>query len=425
MNTLQERSISEGKYRMFVICAILFYLPLAFNVIEFKGKPVDIAASDIIVLFLLLIYGYMYWQKKVNRRESQYLLLLVVAVTFFLFLAFFGYGESGGMMPILSAIKFEKVFLALIAGMCFSRFCDFNNFWRISSIAALLILLSLYISQLLISGSFSTRWGATAFGYPVYGFPNSSASYYILFVMFAVIACIRGLNRYAYAGLAFLSAVFMVMSYSRSALVILIFFLLLILFYFPVKKIIIGLIAMLPAVLIFCVTLLAASSQSVINDSRSASLNFEARANQTFYSSKPFGGRIEIALETISLVEKKPFFGYKFESFSNYNSVFDTPHNQYLEILFKSGLFGFLLYFGVLVFFLFIVLKKTYSPGVSIMDRRSVVCFLLALLSLMLGNLAQPNFTFTQTGNVSFFILGFLLMTDMTKFNSATNKSNE
>jgi len=422
MKALHGRRANAGKHSMFLVGAILLYLPLAFNVIEFKGKQVDIAASDIIILFLLLIYGYMYWQKKVSSRDARYLLLPVVAIVAFLLLALFGYGESGRLMPILSAIKFEKVFLALIAGMCFSRFCDFNAFWRTSSIASLLIVLSLHISELLINSSFSIRWGATVFGYPVYGFPNSSASYYILFVMLAVIACLRGLNRYMYAGLAFLSAVFMVMSYSRSALVILIFFLLLILFYFPVKKIIKGLNAMLPAVLIFCVTLLASSSQSVINDSKPASFDFESRANQTFYSNKPFGGRIEIALETISLVEKKPLFGYKFEPFSNYNSVFDTPHNQYLEILFKSGIFGFLLYFGVLVFFLFIVIKKAYSPSVSLVDRRSVICFLLAFLSLMLGNLAQPNFTFTQTGNVSFFILGFLLMTDMTKLNSVTNK---
>jgi O-antigen ligase len=132
------------------------------------------------------------------------------------------------------------------------------------------------------------------------------------------------------------------------------------------------------------------------------------RINRTFSHEDPSSGRIAIAQETISLISEKPFLGYSFDSFSRYHDGHSTPHNQYLEVLFKAGLLGFFSYFFFVFVLLYFVVKNKHRSYFLNYNNIYIKSFLCVFFAISIGNLTQPNFSYSQTGNVLFAMLGFL-----------------
>ncbi|MEH6467145.1 MAG: O-antigen ligase family protein, partial [Porticoccus sp.] len=286
-------------------------------------------------------------------------------------------------------------------------------FWNVSSFASFFVVLGLCFSQFIQLGSLTPRWGSVLFGMPVYGFPNSVASYYVLFVMFSVVACIRGQGTLKYGITALIVMMFMLMSLSRAAVAVLLIFLMMQSFFWFSARGLIKLVSLLFVLILVVFVVIASRDVLLVNQDVSVITGaLENRWDRTFSSGDPTSGRVGIALETLSLVSEKPVFGYKFDSFSNYHSGHETPHNQYLEALFKTGLLGASVYFFTLFVFVWVLLSRTLVSGVTRVERRSAICFVFALAALIVGNLAQPNFTYSQTGNVVFFVLGFFSLAE-------------
>jgi O-antigen ligase len=134
----------------------------------------------------------------------------------------------------------------------------------------------------------------------------------------------------------------------------------------------------------------------------------ETRLERTIHSDDALSGRDEIWVETLELGSARPFFGYCFEPFSNY-TFYSTPHQQYLEILFKTGGIGlavFLLFFGYAAL-LVVQLWRRFADDIVMGPATAAIA--ASLLAVCIGNLTQPNFTYSVTGNFQFFILGLLL----------------
>jgi O-antigen ligase len=145
----------------------------------------------------------------------------------------------------------------------------------------------------------------------------------------------------------------------------------------------------------------------------------QRRVEQTLEGGDPLSGRGNIWEETLALCAERPLLGYSFEAYSRY-SFYDTPHQQYLEVLYKTGGLGLTLY-GVMLIAMGLGLwhLARHAP------RRSEVDFMIrgvlaTLAAALLGNLSQPNLTYSVTGNCLFLMVGLLMnrfgATELTAF---------
>ncbi|MBX3436200.1 MAG: O-antigen ligase family protein [Planctomycetaceae bacterium] len=159
--------------------------------------------------------------------------------------------------------------------------------------------------------------------------------------------------------------------------------------------------------------------------------------------SGPLSGRSTIWGETWDLFADRPLFGYGFEPYSE-RATFDTPHQQYLEVLYKCGLVGMALYACVLSL-AFVGLVRQWRASIPLhgpgggrwFDRLSLVSdetnfgrvpiepvasvgqvntclpYAPALLALfcgvMIGNFSQSNLTYSLTGNCLFLLIGLTI----------------
>ena len=133
----------------------------------------------------------------------------------------------------------------------------------------------------------------------------------------------------------------------------------------------------------------------------------QERVERSTEQEDPSSGRFDIWKLAIELWTERPIFGYMFESFSRYAEV-DTPHQQYLEVLHKSGGVGFILYVGLLISCLSAAIRllRIAPPRSGAWYRLSGV---IAMLSgVMVGNFTQPNLTYSLTGNLVFLLFGCL-----------------
>ena len=132
------------------------------------------------------------------------------------------------------------------------------------------------------------------------------------------------------------------------------------------------------------------------------------RVERSTESEDPSSGRFDIWALAIELWLEKPVFGYMFESFAKYGVDIDTPHQQYLEVLYKCGGLGLVLYLGMLVSCLYRtrrLLVLTVRKSVAWSQLHAAMAMLVGLL---IGNLTQPNLTFSVTGNLVFLLFGCL-----------------
>ena len=132
------------------------------------------------------------------------------------------------------------------------------------------------------------------------------------------------------------------------------------------------------------------------------------RVNRSTESEDPSSGRFDIWEFALELSAEKPIFGYMFESFSRYTGDIDTPHQQYLEVLYKCGGLGLLLYGSVLGSCLMVTrrLLRLTTFGAPAWYRLNAMIAMLGAVSL--GNLTQPNLTYSLTGNMVFLMFGTL-----------------
>lgn len=373
---------------------LLALLPLSGGV-QISGKPLDLVMIDLIV-FLSWVWLLIYIiDNKISIRDSQILFFPPAIVFLFGFFTTVNYiFGMGSEIVFLSLIKFYKAFFAVSVGYYCSKRLSIREFLLILgwSSAALSVLLAL--DQFFVRADFLPRWGEKILGFDVYGFPNSSASFYII-PLAGLVSCWHVTGRNIFLLFAAGLAAFMIFSLSRSAFIVLTLFgLLSILFSSTQKKIIF---LCLLGVVFFVIT-------SVIPDS-----GFDSLINRLVRISMdddPSNGRFEIWTRALELFFEKPIIGYLFESFSSFHEFHDTPHSQYIEVLFKTGVIGFLLYFGYL-FYIAISIHMMRHRVSDKGERAALNTILGAILILLIGAATQPNISYSVSGSWVFVLLSF------------------
>ncbi len=387
--------------------------PLAWQALELRGRPVDLVASDLLVVLILLVPmgGRLRIPAGVSLKKLA--TVRVAAVVFMLYalgLALTVYGGTADMSRVVSASKLTKPIFFVLLGTYIARTVPPLIALKRVGTAFAIIVFATIGSAVLSPGFPRAAWGSNLFGTRLYGYPNSAMSFYAVMLPL-LIACAdtksRSMRRWFYYGAIVCTALIVVSSLSRSSTLVMVFGVLTYLF-----------VTGRGHVPIVCSSVIAvavvASAGLLMNlDIQNEGVlqlkeNIEKRYSQTVGAEDPLSGRAGIWADTLGLAADRPIFGYAFESY-HHHSTFDTPHQQYLEILYKTGGLGLVLYFWLLLSALGGVRHLGQHAAVRSESWYFLKALFAAFAAAMVGNLSQPNLTYSVTGNCLFLLVGLML----------------
>ncbi|WP_095476154.1 O-antigen ligase family protein [Vibrio metoecus] len=410
--------ISTDKNLFLYISVFLLLSPLSITLTELAGKPVDLVLSDLLLLLVPLIFF-------TNGFKSKYTVLVpVLMICFYLSLsAYNAILEGGQLSNFISSLRFTKQFILIAAGGAFFLIfgkVEIEVFFKV--VMAILIII---LASDLLFGSFPRgcgyegRWGGCFILREVYGFPNSSASY--LSILFLGVLFLHSINvmsaKKTIAVFTFV-AVLSMLSLSRTAWLTIALgcFGFLLTLRKPILIIVYLSLSLLLCFIIFY----------NIEDIVSLPI-FEGVINKVSYyasGNELTSGRTDIWLDAMVLWAERPLFGYGFDYFSNYVPGFDTPHQQYLELLFKSGLVGFSLYFFLLFVALFFF--KDFLCEVRGLKSRHVMFRLVFILvfPILVNGIFQPILSYSIISNIVMFIFGYVLEFNRSNYLEGYNETS-
>lgn len=390
-----------------------FVLPLEIPVGSISQKPIDLVMSDfvfVITSFIMMLYLLL--NKPIIFTRNIKLVVFIIFVYVFegMLHALFLLIDSNDIMPLVSSIRFYKPMFFLIIGV-FIAHCEKKfivNFDTNMIFSTLIVSILLIISTFLDSGFPNSMWGKYILFQDIYGFPNASMSFFAFLSLFLLAQYLRT-KSILYGAVYVLLALNIVLSLSRSSTIVLIIGTIILGSLFRSAKQVI----LYVAITFLCVV----SVLFILKDLPEFENTFELvndRIQRTLGNTEndATSGRMQIWKETIRIIMDKPFFGYGFEPFSNFLVDYDTPHQQYLEVLYKTGIIGFLMYSFIVLFmlrYLYIKSKNQHDNDVLFVTVRVM---LAGLIALSIGNFTQPNFSYAVLGNLLFFMLGVVLVSE-------------
>ncbi|MFA9385130.1 MAG: O-antigen ligase family protein [Vibrio cyclitrophicus] len=392
-------------YRKFFLYISVFILlsPLSITLMELSGKPVDLVLSDFLLMLVplaLLTSGF----------KSKYTVLIpALMIFFYLSLSAFSAILDGGQLSnVVSSLRFTKQFLLITAGGAFFLVfgkVDVDVVIRVSITILIIILASdLFFGSFPRGCGYEGRWGGCFIQREVYGFPNSSASYMV--ILFLGILFLHSINLVPAKNVIYVFSIVIilsVLSLSRTAW----FTIALggLAFLITLRK------PIFIAIYTFLFLFLSLFVYYNFKDISTLPI-FEGIVNKISYyanGNEVTSGRTDIWFDTIVLWAERPLFGFGFDYFSNYVPGFDTPHQQYLELLFKSGLIGLFLYLSLCLKVVFML--SDYFCKASFLKSRYVLFRLIFILvfPVLINGLFQPILSYSIVSNMIMFILGYIL----------------
>ena len=379
---------SKNHTAFLAVFCFLFILPVAIFSSERGGSPIDLVPSDFLI-GLTVVAAIFSKKFYINKKLAKLQLLFVVYAFCLTTIASLLIAD---FTLYFSFAKFCKVFLAFFAGQALAEWFGRDAVLRALASAAFLYLLILPFSQFVYHAQFTPRLGSHFFELPVYGFPNSPSSYLVFLLCIALAQ-----NRAAYSKALLITVVsiFALGSLSRAAaLMFLIAF-----FAFALNTP-----RRLLATAGAAVPVLALSVGLDLHSALGIDEIFDGiarRVEATEQSGDLTNGRLEIFDLAFRLIADRPVFGYGFRSFSDF-AFHGTPHNQYLEVWFKAGLVGLVLY--LLIIF---IATKTIRDSAENMPRDlSAGPYVVMIALTLIGNFVQPNLSYSMTGNLIFLVIG-------------------
>lgn len=374
--------------------AILYMLPLNLNIGDFGDKPIDLAVSNVLLIALPTLF--------LKRRSvSQLTFFGLIMPLFFLVIGLSSAIIRGGDMSIvLSALSFSipilHVGVGYIVGQSRLNFSFLNVSYALSIIILVLVFSDLIFGNFPRGCGYQGRWGGCFGGLEVYGFPNAPMNFLAICSPILALPFIRkcGQTWRIFALLAIVGLIVMTpLSLSRSASLV---------FLFSGGAMIIMLFGKMAlfAYAALCLVVVL-SFQWIISLTMFAGIAFRIQASVE--AGDLTTGRIGIWKDALFIWAENPLFGKAFIPFSEFSS-FGTVHQQYLEVLFKSGLIGATAYFG----YIFVTARLAYQTickgdHYSVNDRRVFIAFGACLF---IGNLFQNAISYQPMGNFLFFAMG-------------------
>lgn len=376
------------------IFTFLVFIPLNITVAYVSGKPVDLVAADVMLVFFPFAFA-LYLKSKPGVIAKKYSIAIYVYFLFCLFDILMSQSwNDGGWSSLASFLRaFRPFFVFYIAYIIFSFSRGRAELW--ATYFSLLLALTLFLSDIFFNSRFpAPRWGGLIFNLPVYGFPNSPGFFYVVVVSILIFSCFSyGRKKILFIVPMILMCTTVVFLGSRNAIASLFVLVsLLFLFKYLEKKYIL---MIAPLFLVASYVSLSINVDMTI---------LENKASRTA-SEGIFYGREEVWEDVAELVLSKPILGYAFEPLSINYSEHGTAHNQYIEYLYKTGILGFFI-----VAFIWFYIGKSYFLASLRFEGTYEGAFygflFCAFLTSLLSNAAQPNFTYTVTQYFFVFFSG-------------------
>lgn len=380
------------------IVALAYMMPVNINLFNVGDKPVDFAISNLLVFLTFLslfIIG------SINKAS-------LVAVGVMLFFPALGGWTSismgGSFEPLLSSLSFFLPMLHILVGAVVAKSFSISPKKYFARALAIVVIV-MFFSDIAL-GVFPRgcsplgRWGGCLGPFEVYGFPNAPMNFLAvvapILVFLLTFTSSKSDHILAFVAL-FALTIIMPLSLSRSAALIMGFSLLFFVYHYLGKLFLIGIAALFALLYLNIDTLL----NSVLGE------GVALRMMVAIENGDITTGRIGIWQKAFALFSESPIFGFGFQYFSNF-SIFGTVHQQYLEILFKAGLVGFILYFGVFYVSLLKAFRQSRHIVPTIRDLNIRVIAMI-ILSVLISNLFQPAMSYQVFGNFLFFWCGYFL----------------
>lgn len=381
------------------IVILLILLPLSLPLGSVGDKPIDLTYSDIF-LFLSILYFLCIGRFHVSNNEKKIIIMSCFTFLFIIFLGIIGtIIEGGNIVPLLSSLRFSKHILFVLPALVLYKVYQPSSVQlsRCAGFVSILIVMVLFLSDIFFNSQFpSSRWGGFVFNMETYGFPNSVVVFYSFYICFILNLLLMDKKILLIPFLLIMIAI-VFFAFSRSGWIATLIVLIFTLFYGSLQS---KKITFFNIVLLF---LFAVVFSIFFNTLYPIIEPWMYKIDTITGKDITVSGRDLIWADALNLISEKPIFGYLFFPFSNYVAGYDTPHQQYLEILYKMGMVGFLVYFSYL-FYLFIVFVKEGLKG-TLFSKHVVVIFTFLTIAILITNFAQPNLSFSLLGNAYIFFL--------------------
>lgn len=388
----------KGRNLIF-IAMLLMLLPLSLPLGNIGDKPVDLTYSD---LLLVLTFFYFLFVGRFLASNNEKKIMAIGFFTFVFILSLGAIGsilQEGDILPFLSSLRFAKHVLFVFAAFVLYKTYNpsLEQITKYTGLVSIFIVIVLFLSDLFFNAQFpGSRWGGFFLNFETYGFPNSTAVFYSFYVCF-ILNLIFITKRIFIIPILLLIVAIIFFTFSRSGWISALLVLIPALIYSSTKskKIVFFNIALL-VFFVVCISMFFDKLYPIIEP-------WMYKVDTITGKDVTVSGRDLIWSEALKLIYDRPTFGYFFFPFSNYVDGYDTPHQQYLEILYKMGMVGFLVYFFYL-FYIFTVFLKEGLKG-SVLRKMTVITFTLLTIAILITNFGQPNLSFSLIGNAYIFFL--------------------
>lgn len=389
---------------------VVLVLPLNYTLFYISELPVDIVLSDLVIvitaIYMMLMSRHYYFPKKLT-------ILVAILCVFCVLLGVIAFFMYDSLTPTVASIRFVKPFIFIYLGIVLSKGINLKKYYDYIVIVVCFMIWTTLFSDIVLSANFPRiRWGQTGlFGLEYYGFPNSAMVLYAFLMSFILPKLLDKIKHSIFKSVLLLSSfcigyLTVVFSLSRNALLVLTFstscFVIwsFINYFFLQRKLRLTHLFFLCFVLAggFCLLFYFASDILYIAEPLIGKWQHNM---STDFSS----GRFEIWYETIMLIGKSPIVGYLFIPFSEF-SDFGTPHQQYLEVFYKTGLIGFLLYILLIIYAFKIFLNSWRLTKDNNIINGYMKVQIITFIAILIGSFAQPNLSYFPLGQLIFFNVG-------------------
>jgi O-antigen ligase len=396
---MHQNYIKPKDGKLLFIAILLMLLPLSLPLGNIGDKPIDLTYSDLLLVFTF-IYFLCIGRFLASNNEKK-----IIAISFFTFMFILSLGaigsfiQGGDILPFLSSLRFSKHILFVFSAFVLYKIYkpSLEQLTKYTGLVSILIVILLFLSDLFFNTQFpSSRWGGFFLNFETYGFPNSTAVFYSFYICF-ILNLIFVTKRIFIIPILLLLLGIIFFTFSRSGWISALIVLVPALIYSSTKskKIIFFNIALL-VFFVACILIFFDKLYPIIEP-------WMYKVDTMTGKDVTVSGRDLIWSEAIRLIYDRPTLGYLFFPFSNYVDGYDTPHQQYLEILYKMGVVGFLVYFFFLIY-IFLVFVKEGLKG-TILRKMIVITMSLLSVAILITNLGQPNFSFSLLGNAYVFFI--------------------
>lgn len=371
---------------IFMLIFIGVFVPLNITALKISGKPVDLVLGDVssIIGFFLMLFV-------IRKKYIPIVIYLFLMLIYSIFLVGFLSG-SNPINSLLSFIKNYKTFFSIFFGIFLAK--------KYPEESIVILRLMIYLVPLMVMVSdvlYNPRWPAPRWGgfigeLEVYGFPNSAVFFYV-FLSGLIYWEMLSFNKLRSIKLIILLPwiLFILMSASRNAFLGLIIMYSMIFWAYKVERY---------KLILFCMLIILVILMGWV-DLGWVLGKFErgSEAGNMFY------GRSLVWADFIDLLNTK----YNWLTGSSYTFSLHTPHQQYLEVIYKSGVIGLFFYLS-LYFFLFLIIKRSLNK--SDLPKRAhdfSKIIIIIFLTSAISNFAQPNWSYTVFNILLMTLFGFVM----------------